>query len=284
MSYTILYRAMFVKMNDNKYIPLVEAGSNNCYESTWNGRQRRCRDWHQWKWEDDKLAYTREELIEAVEQIIEKYKQRYVGTPRPEYEHNPGIYTEKEIERRFGYFSGIAINGNGHCNNTTAQQFRNFFLKGFEQSVETSHRNFRLDVHCINKWPNYEHRTAKTEEELIEAWNELHQYNNEVWIGYDYNAESLWEEHHTRPIKKAPQEHTTGYVVNYRCCYGSCFVLKMSGRRLWHATGLERAKVYTTRAAAEKAAQRINQCYETIQDTAIVYAVEKGEYGWQLAA
>mgnify|MGYP007022376948 CR=1 FL=1 len=37
-------------------------------------------------------------------------------------------------------------------------------------------------------------------------------------------------------------------------------------------------------AAAEKAAQRINSCYETIKDTAIVQAVEKGEYGWQLAA
>lgn len=87
-----------------------------------------------------------------------------------------------------------------------------------------------------------------------------------------------------RTVKKAPQEHTTGYVVNYRCCYGSCFVLKMYSRRLWHATGLERAKIYTTRAAAEKAAQRIDQCYETIKGSAIIQAVEKGEYGWHLSA
>ena len=276
MSYTILYRAMFVKMNDNKYIPIVEAGSNNCYDC---GTSRRARSWHQWLFDGHKLAYTREEIMQGVEKIIDEEKTR-VGQPRPDYMHNPGNYTEEEIENHFSYFSGLTVNNR----DTTAQMFRNFFLKGFKQAVETSRINFRVELHCCHNWPNYEHRTATTEEELINAWNELHQYNSEVWIGYDYNAESLWKEHHTRPIKKAPQEHTTGYVVNYRCCYGSCFVLKMSGRRLWHATGLERAKIYTTRAAAEKAAQRINQCYETIQDTAIVNAVEKGEYGWQLAA
>lgn len=93
-----------------------------------------------------------------------------------------------------------------------------------------------------------------------------------------------YTEHLVRTVKKAPQEHTTGYVVNYRCCYGSCFVLKMYSRRLWHATGLERAKIYTTRAAAEKAAQRIDQCYETIKGSAVIQAVEKGEYGWHLSA
>ena len=275
---------MFVKMNDNKYIPIVEAGSNNCYEYTLNGRQRRERDWQQWriKGRENEFAFTREEIMQAVENIIESEKADRVGTPRPDYENNPGNYTAEEIEKRFGYFTGIAING-GHCNKTTAQQFRNFFLKGFEQSVSTTDKYFQLNMSCCVKYPNYERRTANSEEEFINAYNELKQLGY-VWIGFGYTSEMLWDEHRARTIKKAPQEHTTGYVVNYRCCYGSCFVLKMSSRRLWHATCLERAKIYTTRAAAEKAAQRINQCYETIQDTAIVYAVEKGEYGWQLAA
>lgn len=40
MSYSIVYNKQFLKIDD-KIIPLVLYGSNNCYEPLPNGRQRR---------------------------------------------------------------------------------------------------------------------------------------------------------------------------------------------------------------------------------------------------
>lgn len=45
MSYEIVYNKQFLKI-DGKIIPLVLHGSNNCYESLYNGRQRRERNWN----------------------------------------------------------------------------------------------------------------------------------------------------------------------------------------------------------------------------------------------
>lgn len=135
MSYTILYRSMFVKMSDGRYIPLVEIGDNNVYDISWNGHQRRSRDWQQWVIgkQHDKLAFTKSEIMNEVERVINIEKER-VGKPYADYEHKDGVYTEQEIEKHWGYYSGIAIEGQ-HCNNTSAQQVRNFFLRGFEQAV-----------------------------------------------------------------------------------------------------------------------------------------------------
>lgn len=45
MSYEIVYNRQFLRI-DEKIIPLVLSGSNNCYEPLSNGRQRRERSWN----------------------------------------------------------------------------------------------------------------------------------------------------------------------------------------------------------------------------------------------
>ena len=49
MSYEIIYDKNFIKVEqENKetvYCPMIYAGSNNCYEHSYNGRERRARDW-----------------------------------------------------------------------------------------------------------------------------------------------------------------------------------------------------------------------------------------------
>ena len=46
MSYTILYRSMFVKLSNGKYIPMMEMGDNNVYEPSYGkGKAKRVRDW-----------------------------------------------------------------------------------------------------------------------------------------------------------------------------------------------------------------------------------------------
>ena len=67
MSYTIVYGRQFLKIDD-KIIPLVLYGSNNCYESTLNGRERRERSWHPMYFGcNTMLAQTEEKIMERIQ-------------------------------------------------------------------------------------------------------------------------------------------------------------------------------------------------------------------------
>lgn len=275
-----MYRSMFVRMSDGKYVPLVEMGDNNVWE--W-GNRRRARSWHQLVIgkQYKRLAFSREEIMQHVESMIDSEKER-VGKPYADYEHKEGVYTEKDIEQRWGYYSGVAISGNGHCNNTSAQQFRNFILKGFDQAVSfETDRELELDLHWCTEYPHWEHRYVKSEEELVQVWNELQGIGCSIWIGYTCCADRLWERHRKRAEKRQPVERTTAWVVKI----GYRYVAKMSSRRLWHNSWMEYAKRYATRQAAEKVAERIRTNYSSITDNPEVLTVRKNEEGkWELAA
>lgn len=284
MSYQILYRSMFVKLNDNKFIPLIETGSNNCYDIMWNGRERRERSWHQLRIQGrhNDFAFTREEIMQEVERWIDDEKEQHANKPKPEYYHDTTPFTEKDIESHFGYFAGMAIEGR-NTGDTTAQQVRNFFLKGFEQAVdmaeETPTINLTWNTRNGEK-TEYHHHNATTEKDITDKWNELTAEGREVWIGY-YCADYLYEQHRRRAVKKAPKEHTTGYVVQF----GGLYVNKMTSRRLFYGRYLDNAKVYTTRAAAQKVADRIRTNYDSITDNPVIVEVHKDDTNqWHAAA
>lgn len=282
MSYSILYRSMFVKMSDGKYIPLVEMGDNNVYDVTWRGRGRRSREWQQWVIDRKRLTYTRDEIMDSVEDMINKYKEQYANKPKPDYEHSEGIWTEHDVEKRFGYFSALAIDGNGHCNITSAQQVRNFFLKGFEQAVSFDEPNLILDLHWCTEYPHYEHRKATTEQELLTLWEELKAEKRDIWVGYGSWVEFLWDKHRRRTERKPSQPKTTGFVVQF----GRDYIYQMSSRRMWRTCYLESAKKYASLASARKAADKLNQWYDSVTDTAYTVAVSKNpDTGkWEQAA
>jgi len=66
MSYTIVYDRQFIKLEDGRIIPMILCGSNNCWQTTWNGKERRERYWTPY-WEQTVPAYTPEDLIKRVE-------------------------------------------------------------------------------------------------------------------------------------------------------------------------------------------------------------------------
>ena len=83
MSYTIMYRSMFVKLSDGRFIPMVEMGDNNVRD--WNGRRSRL--WQQWvigKSFKTFPAYTKDEIMAEVECVINNEKKR-VGQPYADY-------------------------------------------------------------------------------------------------------------------------------------------------------------------------------------------------------
>lgn len=281
MSYTIFYRSMFVKMSDGRYIPLIESGSNNCTEITWKGRERRERSWHQCMFGNGSksLARTRDEIMRDVESVIDKEKER-VGKPYASYENKEGVYTEQEIEKHFGYYSGIAISGNGHCNNTSAQQFRNFFLKGFEQAV-TFDECEELKLTWCTGYPNYERCNVKSEEELMTVYEGLTIPGCHVTVSFCRWTEYLWDKHRKRAEKKPQEPKTVGFVVQF----GSQYIHKLSSRHMWRTSYLDSAKKYASRVSADRAAECLNKNYDSVTQTAYTVPVRINNEGhWEQAA
>ena len=78
MSYTIVYDRQFIKLEDGRIIPMILCGSNNCWETTWNGKERRERFWTPY-WEQSIPAYTSEDLIKQAEKYCNggEYREHF---------------------------------------------------------------------------------------------------------------------------------------------------------------------------------------------------------------
>lgn len=281
MSYSILYRSMFVKLSDGRFIPLYESGDNNVYDVMWNGHHRRSRDWHQWAVNKmaDYPAYTRDEIMASVERMIDGEKKHRVGYPYADYEQKQGVYTAEEIEKNWGYYAGISVEGKT-CSTTSAQMIRNFFRKGFEQAVSfVDDEDLKLELRCTfwNEQPHrFEKRVVKSEEEFLKTWQEMSAWGPTIWVGY-YLADRLYERHRTKASKREPKKRTEGYVVTIN----SNYISSVTSRR-FHCTGnVEFAHIYSSRATAEKLMQRIQRS----NYTSTVIPVSRNDNGqWEKAA
>ena len=199
MSYTILYRSMFAKVGDDKYIPMVEIGDNNCYELD---NRKRVRSWQNWKVPgfENKLALTREEIMQGVQSVIDGYKQRYVNQPINKWEIWPKEYwTYKSIEQNFGWLSAIAIYGR-HTTQTTARMFTNFFKRGFEKAIDLRPMSQLFGKVPLNLmwWRELENGMLSTERKCYYTYEEFvadvaNQCDKKCWLEYDYRAEHLWK-------------------------------------------------------------------------------------------
>lgn len=199
MSYTILYRSMFAKVGDDKYIPMIEMGDNNCYEL---GNRKRVRSWQNWAVPgfENKLALTREEIMQGVQSVIDDYKQRYVNQPMNKWEECPKEYwTYKSIEQNFGWLSAIAIYGK-HTTQTTARMFTNFFKRGFDKAIDLSVMSQLFGKVPLNLMRRREldNGILNTESKRYDIYEEFvadltNQCDKECWLEYDYQAERLWE-------------------------------------------------------------------------------------------
>ena len=68
MSYSILYRSMFIKMSDGRFIPMMEMGDNNVWECNYgHGRNRRVRSWSNIRLNKKQKFFTEEEIRNFLE-------------------------------------------------------------------------------------------------------------------------------------------------------------------------------------------------------------------------
>ena len=125
MSYEIIYDKQFVKVGENKFVPMVYAGSSNCYEFSPSGKERRSRSWCSMRI-SDKLAYTLEEMVSYAENLRQGIIDRNNKREKDEWFDE---YSDKD----FGYWSAIAINGK--TRNTTYGQFKGVFVTGAKKAL-----------------------------------------------------------------------------------------------------------------------------------------------------
>jgi hypothetical protein len=232
MSYDLFYDKQFVKAND-KFFPIILCGSSNLFEcGTRNRNGRRVRDW----WNDtyitkDYRPYaTREEIMERVEEIrnglIERNKETLVE--RPDWD----VYDDS----RFGYFSGLAINGS-YTSRSTFGMFKSFFKIGMDKALTVEQLAENGVFVCLTtyEWGDEYHKKAKekgidflepaypktTDElmELADKWYNHYKDNGFSWqIGFTNSGK--WFEEKISKIRnkyfpKGKAEYETKLVDKY---------------------------------------------------------------------
>lgn len=279
MSYTIFYRSLFVKTRDNKYIPIVESGDNNCYEID---SRRRARSWESVRLtEEPVFSLTANEIMAGVERWIDNAKERNIGRPIDVFDKTSRPITERDVEEGFGNYDGLAI-GNANWSKTSAQTVRNFFKRGIKQAVDFK------DVNLVLWWYAYtddrknvktERRYPKTEDELLEVFEEGKRKNCYPCFSFlnPWSVERIFEQRKLdRIINRERKEKTKGYVVTINGHYFT----RIASRQFHYDYGLGWAHVYATRKAAEKMQQRIIRSHYTSE----IIEVKRDGEEWKKAA
>ena len=127
MSYSILYDKQFIKVSDNQFIPMIEAGDNNCYEATGNGRKR-ARNWQLDRWVAPNLTTSKEEILN----VVEDFRNQLIERNTEEYKNLDESWAYKD--KSFGWHCGLALYGKG-TSGTSYGMFKGFYETGIKQAL-----------------------------------------------------------------------------------------------------------------------------------------------------
>lgn len=129
MSYDIIYNKQFVKLRKTReVIPMLLAGSNNCYDIGLGGRNgRRARSW------DSLRYYNRKgKISEKPELILKKLDAELRGIIRNHQGDNEA--KPADIRNHFGYYASIVV-GSGHCGGTSWDLYKSQFVNGIKKAL-----------------------------------------------------------------------------------------------------------------------------------------------------
>lgn len=128
MSYEIVYDKQFIKVNDKgteKYIPMILAGASNCYDTNYNGKERRERSW--FSWHNTSLISTVAEMVGYWDNVR---TEKIVANNK---EDKDKWYTEYN-DNAFGYWVGIGL-GSKHTSNVSFKNITGIFTVGAKKSL-----------------------------------------------------------------------------------------------------------------------------------------------------
>lgn len=253
MSYEIIYDKQFIKLskdNENMFVPMVLAGSSNCYD--WNNR--RDRSWFPFSLNQN-LLITEKDAIE----YWEDSKSKIIS--------NKSDVDHVDIESSFGYYTGIAIGGNTY--NTTYGNTLGIFKTGIKKSLTIE--QLKSEGISVTISSGYYPKESR-EKYGIEPFYKLVESNDNFFEILDkYN--SLFKDTPIRPtvefggmsetrpknLRKKyfskPKSEKVKKTINvfYRILINeSTYFVKRSKRRLWHTRYESGAKEYLNKNIAMK--------------------------------
>lgn len=292
MSYTILYRAMFVRLSDDSYITIAEMGDNNCYDAN----RRRSRSWEELRWinkRDEgkarKLSYSEAEVMKNVNDKMQELADRYVNTDN----YRGGYYTYDDIYKRMGYFTCASIGSRG-TGASSSQAHINFSAKGIKNAVtfeQLAEHGAYIQFGWYEKAPgssfdSYHSEAAKTEQEAREKFARLMSEGKHVYITLKgYGVERLYNEvFQANKVVRKPVEHTQGYVVCYKYCGGTCTMPKGIRSSLFIYYSLSDHTVFSTEAAALRAMEKLSRYNGVSSPYVVKVQRQNAQSKWELAA
>jgi hypothetical protein len=169
MSYEIIYDKQFIKLSNDRFIPIVLGGSNNCTEFSSKGRERRARSWDNLNIGESKIS-TLEQMLNHSNELRERL---IVSNNESTYRTDASDYYN---DNRFGWFCGLQI-GSGGTSRTSFKMYQNLFVYGCKNalSVEELQENF-INVRVFSS----PYSKVKIEEKGLETFSKYFETTNEL--------------------------------------------------------------------------------------------------------
>jgi hypothetical protein len=128
MSYVIYYKLQYIKVGEDRYVPVILQGDNNCYNCN---NKSRARDWNYASYlspsPHDKISLTAEEIKNTIQKWYDDDKKRYVDNVEE------GI-SESNLKAIYGWYGSCAIYGH-HTSGTTWKMVYNFFVNKIKKAL-----------------------------------------------------------------------------------------------------------------------------------------------------
>ncbi len=234
MSYTILYRSMFVKVSSERYIPLYESGSNNCYDVMWNGRMRRERSW----------SHYYPCGLRGDRKALPFFDARELTS-----------LFEKDLDD--AVYCGLTVSGI-RC--TEKKDLMNYWQRAIKRAKtfeELKAASIDLKVTDVNYGPEAEHYSCNVsnEEELIKAWQECLAKCGNASVKPTTDVSDFWYRQLYPKQPKVVKKHNAGYVVTIN----SSYISRVTPRKFHYTPYAEYAHVYPQHSTADKLQQRIQR-------------------------
>ena len=176
MSYSILYRSMFVKLSDGRFIPMMEMGDNNVYDATYRGKARRSRSWSNINLNCGQKFFTEDEI----KKFLEEWNKEFEAKRQKDLQSDEEWLRKSAENANFGYYEAIAVYGKGATHGTSFKDVRNIVLSGIKNCISVEDAIKKCDLK-ITYWKKEEGDIAltcqkyerfSTEEEMLNIINE----------------------------------------------------------------------------------------------------------------
>lgn len=191
MSYSILYRSMFVKLSDGRFIPMMEMGDNNVYDGSYRGKARRSRSWSNINLNRNQKFFTEGEIKDNLKEWNNAFEARIAKDMESSDEWQRKMAQTKD----FGYYEAIRVYGKS---TTMFKDVKNIILSGVKNciSVEEAIKKCGLK---ITYWKKEEGDIAltcqkyerfSTEEEMLDIINEKFGEEGNYYFVFNENYET----------------------------------------------------------------------------------------------